>query len=129
MREYKLFDTSPAMKWLESVPVGNGRMGGTLMCGVSEEVRYLNEETVWSSQPGGEANPKMPEKLEVIRQLFRDGKPAEADKLASTLLSDCFTRIRSYETAGILKISLHENDHCRDYRHELDLMRGIAKVE
>ncbi|MBE6964558.1 MAG: glycoside hydrolase family 95 protein [Ruminococcaceae bacterium] len=129
MREYRLFDTSPATKWLESVPVGNGRMGGTLMCGVSEEVMILNEETVWSSQPGGEANPEMPAKLETIKQLFREGKPAEADKLANTLLSDCFTRIRSYETAGQLKISLHENDHCRDYRHELDLMRGIAKVE
>ena len=64
MREYKLFDTEPASRWLESIPLGNGRMGGTLMCGVSEEVMYLNEETIWSSQPGGEANPEMPKKLE-----------------------------------------------------------------
>lgn len=47
-------------------------MGGTLMCGVSEEIMILNEETVWSSQPGGEANPEMPAKLETIKQLFPD---------------------------------------------------------
>lgn len=129
MREYRLFDVTPATRLLDSIPVGNGRMGGTLMCGVSEEVMFLNEETIWASQPGGEPNPKMPEKLEVIKNLFREGKPAEADKLANTLLSDCFTRIRSYETAGKLKISLHENDHSRNYRHELDIMRGVATVE
>ena len=129
MREYKIFDIAPVSDWTESVPVGNGRMGGTLMCGIDEEVMYLNEETVWASQPGGEPNPEMPKKLEIIKNLFREGKPAEADKLANNLLSDCFTRIRSYETAGQLKISLHETDHARNYRHELDIMRGVATVE
>ncbi|MBE6912192.1 MAG: hypothetical protein E7473_06685 [Ruminococcaceae bacterium] len=129
MREYRIFDVNPATRLLDSIPVGNGRMGGTLMCGIGEEVMFLNEETVWASQPGGEPNPEMPKKLEIIKNLFREGKPAEADKLANTLLSDCFTRIRSYETAGQLKISLHENDHARNYRHELDIMRGVATVE
>ncbi len=129
MREYKFFETFPVRDWTESIPVGNGRMGGTLMCGIGEEVMYLNEETVWASQPGGEPNPDMPEKLEVIKNLFREGKPAEADKLANTLLSDCFTRIRSYETAGQLKISLHETEHARNYRRELDIMRGVATIE
>ena len=56
MREYKFFETFPVRDWTESIPVGNGRMGGTLMCGIGEEVMYLNEETVWASQPGGEPN-------------------------------------------------------------------------
>ncbi len=129
MREYKLFETFPVRNWTESIPVGNGRMGGTLMCGIGEEVMYLNEETIWASQPGGEPNPKMPEKLEVIKNLFRDGRPAEADKLANSLLSDCFTRIRSYESAGQLKISLHDTDHARNYRRELDIMRGVSTIE
>ena len=53
MREYRLFDVVPATRLLDSIPVGNGRMGGTLMCGVSEEVMFLNEETVWASQYSG----------------------------------------------------------------------------
>jgi len=121
-------DNVPAM-WEESLPVGNGRMGATMMCGVSGETLFLNEETVWSSKGGGAPNPKMPEKLAAIRKLFLENKPAEADKLAESSLSDCFTRICCYESAGRLNISLHENDHCKNYRHELDLLHGIAKVE
>ena len=41
MREYKFFETFPVRDWTESIPVGNGRMGGTLMCGIGEEVMYL----------------------------------------------------------------------------------------
>ena len=129
MNEYKIFNDKAPANWEESLPVGNGRMGATMMCGVSGETLYLNEETIWSSKPGGQPNPEMPQKLAVIRKLFLEDKPAEADKLSQTLLSDCYTRICSYESAGQLNISLHENDHCKNYRHELDLMRGIAKVE
>ena len=129
MSHYKIFNDKAPSMWEESLPVGNGRMGATLMCGISAETLYLNEETVWSSKGGSQPNPEMPKKLAAVRKLFLEGKPAEADKLAQTALSDCFTRICSYESAGQLNISLHENDHCKHYRHELDLMRGIARVE
>lgn len=129
MREYKIYDNIPPKVWEESFPVGNGRIGATLMCGVAEEVLYLNEETIWSSnnQPG--PNPEMSEKLSAIRNLFLEGRDAEGDKLAKENFSDCFTRIRSYETGGVLKIALHETERCRNYRRTLDLMRGIASVE
>ena len=129
MPNYKIFNDNVPSMWEESLPVGNGRMGATMMCGISAETLYLNEETVWSYKGEGAPNPEMPKKLAKIRQLFLDDKPAEADKLAETLLSDCFSRICCYESAGRLNISLHENDHCKNYRHELDLMNGIAKVE
>jgi len=129
MAHYKIFNDKVPSNWEESMPVGNGRMGATMMCGVSSETLYLNEETVWSSKGGGQPNPEMPKKLATIRKLFLEGKPVEADKLAQTALSDCFTRICSYESAGRLNICLHENDHCKNYRHELNLMQGIGKVE
>ena len=129
MAHYRIFNDKVPSTWEESLPVGNGRMGATLMCGVSAETLYLNEETVWSSKDGSQANPQMPEKLAEIRKLFLEGKAAEADKLAQTSLSDCFTRICSYESAGWLNISLHENDHCKNYHHELNLLQGVAKVE
>ncbi|MBQ7054558.1 MAG: glycoside hydrolase family 95 protein [Oscillospiraceae bacterium] len=129
MREYKIFDNIPTKVWEDSFPVGNGRMGATVMGYTDEEVLYLNEETVWSSAPAVTANPDMSEKLGIVRQLFVDGREAEGDKLAKEFLKDCFTRIRSYETAGQLKISLHENASCRNYSRTLDLVRGVAKIE
>ncbi len=128
MREYVVYNDVVPANWEEGLPVGNGRLGAILGCGISRETLYLNEETVWSSKEQPGPNPAMPEKIAEIRKLFLAGKPAEADKLANKIMGDCFTRICSYESAGILNISLHENDHCRNYRNELDLMRGVATV-
>ncbi|MBR5543231.1 MAG: glycoside hydrolase family 95 protein [Oscillospiraceae bacterium] len=129
MREYKLFNTTLPQKWEDSYPVGNGRLGATLMCGITHENLYLNEETVWSSHNVGIPNPNMSDKLSQIRNLFLEGREAEGDKLAKKIFRDCFSRIRSYESAGQLKIWLHDNERSKNYRRELDLMRGVAKVE
>ena len=129
MAEYLLKTKLPAAKWEDCTPVGNGRMGMSALCGVSQEQLYLNEETVWSTQGEAKPNPAMKEKLALIRRMFLERKEAQADKLAAEYLSDCFTRIRSYETAGILKLDLHSNDNCKNYCRTLDLMHGIAKVE
>ena len=42
---------SPAAKWDEAIPVGNGRLGGMVFGGVQEERIQLNEETYWSGGP------------------------------------------------------------------------------
>ena len=76
MREYIIRNNTPSTSWEDSYPVGNGRMGATIMGYVDEEVLYLNEETVWSSQGKGIPNPNMSDKLKEIRQLFIDGREA-----------------------------------------------------
>ncbi len=128
MREYVLYNDIVPGNWEEGLPVGNGRLGAVLGCGISRETLYLSEETIWSSKEQPGPNPAMKEKIAEVRKLFLDDKPAEAEKLANKIMGDCFTRICSYEYAGLLNISLHENDHCKNYRNELDLMRGIASV-
>ncbi len=129
MREYVLYNNTAPTDWLESIPVGNGRMGVSLMCGKTGETLYLNEETVWSSKEGGQPNPEMPEMLRKVRKLFLEGKPAEAHNMVQTGMSGCFSRICSYESAGRLQISLHENEQCANYKSKLDMMRGISTVE
>jgi len=128
MREYILRTKLPAARWEDCTPVGNGRMGISALCGVAQEKLYLNEETVWSTQGEARANPAMKEKLALIRQMFLERKEAQADRLAKTYLADCFTRIRSYESAGILTVDLHGSDSCRNYARRLDLMRGVAQT-
>jgi len=129
MRNYKIFNNQQPTRFVESLPAGNGRMGASFMCAVSEETVYLNEESIWGSKEGGKVNPEMPEKLKQIRDLFLEGKIIEADTLGETILNDCYTRICSYEYAGKLLISLHENDQSRNYSHTLDLVNGIVYTE
>ena len=42
MKGYSVFDKIPPSEWEKSVPIGNGHMGATMMCGVSEEIMFLN---------------------------------------------------------------------------------------
>ncbi len=129
MKHYKIYDTVPPAAWTESIPIGCGRMGATLMGGVAQETLYLNEETVWSENKQNHPNSAMPEKIRKIRNLFLQNKPAEANRLANDILTNCFNRICSYEGAGKLHIELHEGDAAANYSHTLDLVEGIATIE
>jgi len=129
MKEYFVFDKIPPSEWEKSVPIGNGHMGATMMCGVSEEVMFLNEESIWSSHDVGTPNPAMYEKMSAVRKLLCEGDPIKANRLANETFQELISRIRSYESAGELHISLHHNDSCGSYRHSLDLINGIATVE
>ena len=46
-----LWYTSPAQKWEEALPVGNGRLGAMVFGKNGEERIQLNEETYWSGGP------------------------------------------------------------------------------
>lgn len=129
MKNYKLVNNEPPRKWAEFLPVGNGRLGAAFMGNVCREKVSLNEETVWGSKEQPGANPKMPEKLKKIRDLFLEGKIVEANKLGETSLNDCYTRICSYEYAGNMMVALHDADTSVNYRTEIDLLNGIATVE
>ncbi len=44
----KLWYSQPATKWLEALPVGNGRMGAMVFGGVTNERVQFNEQTLWT---------------------------------------------------------------------------------
>lgn len=44
----ELWYAQPAKVWMESLPIGNGRLGAMTYGGVEEETLALNESTLWS---------------------------------------------------------------------------------
>ena len=129
MKNYMLYDTKAPRSWVESIPIGCGRMGATLMAGVAKETLYLNDETVWSENKQKSTDPEIAQKIKKVRDLFLQNKPAEANRLAASSLGSNFNRICSYEGAGKLHIELHEGDTSANYSHKLDIVNGIASVE
>jgi len=129
MHNYILHNTVPAADWFESYPIGNGRMGATLMGGIAQEVIYLNEETLFSSRNNTDHSPEIYDKLQHVRKLLLEGKDIEADKFAKNDMASEYKRISSYGMAGMLKISLHNCDACMNYRRDLDLINGRVTVE
>ncbi|WP_162801565.1 glycosyl hydrolase family 95 catalytic domain-containing protein [Brachybacterium saurashtrense] len=73
----------PAERWLEALPLGNGRLGA-MVWGDPERPRFsLNESTLWSGAPGVDAPHRTPRReagaaLARSRALFEEGAIEEA---------------------------------------------------
>jgi len=76
------FDT-PARSFLESLPLGNGRMGAMLFGGVSEELVVLNDLTLWSGSPEEADRTDAAKALPEIRRLLFAGRNADAEALVN----------------------------------------------
>src|SRR5579863_8317 len=50
-KEFRLWYRQPAQKWLEALPLGNGRLGAMLWGGPRHERADLNIDTLWSGGP------------------------------------------------------------------------------
>src|SRR5215212_8828467 len=91
-----------ATKWVEALPVGNGRLGAMVFGGVGVEHLQLNDDTLWSGGPSDWNNPGAREVLPEIRALIHEGKFEEADRLSKRLMGP-FTQ--SYLPAGDLFVT------------------------
>jgi alpha-L-fucosidase 2 len=49
-QELKLWYNKPAEKWVEALPIGNGRLGAMIFGGVERDRIQFNEETLWTGE-------------------------------------------------------------------------------
>src|SRR5438445_1571111 len=78
----RLWYTRPAAKWVEALPIGNGRLGAMVYGGIEHEQLQFNGDTLWTGKPHEYQHPGAAEHLAAIRQLLADGKQHEAEQLA-----------------------------------------------
>ena len=78
----ELWYAQPAERWVEALPVGNGRLGAMVFGGTASERVQFNEDTVWQGEPHSYANPGSHRWLNRIRSLLFEGKQAAAEELA-----------------------------------------------
>ena len=72
----------PAQRWLEALPLGNGRLGAMVFGGVMTERLALNESTFWSGASGADhENPSGHEHLAEIRARLFEGEFRTATSL------------------------------------------------
>ncbi len=68
-----LWYTEPAARWLDALPVGNGRLGAMMHGRVHKEVVQLNEESLWTRPFGPRENPLALARLADVRQALLEG--------------------------------------------------------
>ena len=121
----RLWYRRPAERWVEALPIGNGRLGAMVFGGVVTERLQLNDDTLWSGGPKDWNNPKAQGLLPGIRRAALAGDAAAADRLAKQMMGP-FTQ--SYQPLGDLTVVFEHGDVGRDYRRELDLATAITTV-
>ncbi len=123
-----LWYRQPAEKWVEALPVGNGRLGAMVFGGADRERLQFNEETLWTGLPREYQNPEAHEYLSTVRKLLFAGKQAEAEALAMEHMMSIPLRQECYQPFGDLRLELTGHEAAADYRRELDLDEGVASV-
>ncbi|MGB2822233.1 MAG: glycoside hydrolase family 95 protein, partial [Phycisphaerae bacterium] len=119
----------PARKWVEALPLGNGRLGAMVFGSAPREQLQLNEESLWAGEPFDVYPDNFAEHLKTLQKLVLDGKIGEARKFGTEHLTKKPTSYRSYEPLADLWIELDHDPKTRDYRRELDLPTGVARVQ
>jgi alpha-L-fucosidase 2 len=122
---HTLWYRRPAERWVEALPIGNGRLGAMVFGRVERERIQLNEDTLWSGGPRDWNNPDAPRVLAEVRRLIADGNYEEADRAARGMQGP-YTQ--SYEPLGDLTLTFEHGDIAREYRRQLDLASGVAVV-
>lgn len=123
----RLFYREPAKRWEETLPVGNGKLGGMVWGTVDEERIGLNEGTIWSGYPRASGYGKKEEALRKIRQMIFGGAYSKGDREIENELLGEFTE--SYLPFGELVIrDRREPEECQNYERELSLDQGMVFV-
>jgi alpha-L-fucosidase 2 len=121
----------PASKWVEALPVGNGRIGAMVFGDPTQERLQLNEDTLWNGGPYDPTNPEALAALTQVRELIFAGRYVEAETLANQKMMARPLRQMAYQSVGDLLLSLNSSaasQPVRDYLRTLDLDSAIATV-
>ncbi len=129
----------PAEKWLEALPVGNGRLGGMIYGGTEKELIALNEISLWSGKPQQADNPAGERHISQIRSLLLTKNFEAAHKLAAKHLrcrgtgtnwgDGTYHAFGSYQPLGDLSFNFGGKSwRPVNYRRELDLNTAVCRV-
>jgi alpha-L-fucosidase 2 len=125
----KLWYNRPAEKWVEALPIGNGRLGAMVFGNPAEEQIQLNESTVWAGSPYNNANPLALKALPVIRKLIFEGNYEKAQDMANKDIISQTAQGMPYQTVGSLYLSFPGSKNYTDYYRELNLNEATTTVK
>jgi alpha-L-fucosidase 2 len=130
LKSLKMFYKKPGKIWLDSLPLGNGRIGAMVYGRVQDEIIQLDEATFWS---GEASNDNIREGCQDIVKDIRECLFKEDYVKAKELCSKITGKKLNYGThlpIGNIKIKFEPHDcYYSDFYRELDLATGISQVK
>ena len=134
-----LWYETPADRFTQSLPLGNGRLGMMVFGGIEEDRIVLNEESVWSGSISDDNRREAYKQLPDIRRLLQQGRNDEAERLVNQTFTckgkgsghgkGANVPFGCYQVLGNLVIQF-ENDSgsASEYHRKLDLSTAVTEV-
>ncbi|NUQ28743.1 MAG: glycoside hydrolase family 95 protein [Acidobacteriaceae bacterium] len=127
---YTMWFRSPASNWIDALPIGNGRLGGMVFGGTTEDRISLNDDTLYSGYPKDGNNPGAKTKLAAVRKaVLEDGNYHLADQICKEMQGPYG---EAYQPLGDMYVTLAHNadgsTEVSEYRRELNLDTAIAQT-
>jgi alpha-L-fucosidase 2 len=119
---------TPAAKWDEALPVGNGRIGAMVFGGIEEERLQLNEETYWSGGPYSTVVKGGAKVLPEIQRLVFAERYLEAHNLFGRNLMGYPVEQQKYQSLANLHLFFDHDKQVENYERSLDLEDGTTHV-
>jgi alpha-L-fucosidase 2 len=117
---------SPAQRWLEALPIGNGRLGAMVFGDTSAERIALNIDTLWSGGPRT-PDPAAADRIGELRRLVLNEENYEAADAVAQSMQGSYNE--SYQPLGDLRIDVVHAQAAADYARQLDLADAISTVD
>ncbi len=128
-QKMELYYNRPASVWEETLPIGNGRMGGMIWGNPACEMIGLNEEHLISGYERDKNNPQAFGSLQKVRELVFAGKNSEAEHLIQEKMLGEYNE--SYLPLGNLYLR-YRNIDCKkteNYERRLNMEEAVATVD
>lgn len=125
--DLKLWYKAPATDWYEALPIGNGTLGAMVYGGLEKEEFQLNENTLYSGEPGQRyVKLDFAKRLDEVRGLIKAGK---LDSVNSIVAKEWLGPAQNcYQPFGNLYIGFGHAEGTTNYRRELDLSDAICRT-
>jgi alpha-L-fucosidase 2 len=126
-----LWYEQPAARWVDALPIGNGRLGAMVYGGGEDgapgkEFLQLNEDTLWSGKPRDGNNPTAKQYLPQIRQAVLEQRDYHAADQLCKKMQGLFAE--AYQPLGNLRLDFKHSGTASGYRRELDLDTACART-
>lgn len=124
-----LWYRQPAGRWIEALPVGNGRLGAMVYGGSETERIQVDESTFWSGEASETDNRKdTKELLQKIRTKLLEKDYEEADRIGHDFTGNKNNYGTNMPVGNLVLDFKNEMGEITQYERSLDLAKGIAGV-
>jgi alpha-L-fucosidase 2 len=124
----RLWYSTSGSLWNDSMPIGNGRLGGMIRGLVSTELISINEDSLWSGNLLNRINPSAEDSLSRIKPWLLRGDPSDAELESNLGVSGVPSSMREYMPGGDFQIYFQNQSLPKGFERWLDLGDGTAGV-